>query len=908
MWPRTGRKFRPRLEASGNNIPFSITPSGTDLNKEYFNRINSSSSNCTYYSSYRVEQDGRTLQTQGVEPKDVTDEICHNDIQERKRNANDTGQGLKQLHVRNIMQLKFALDMPEKQRHMSLSHITGAIIRNEIAPTLRQPQEVDFARTNLSKDHKLPPLRRRSLEKAKLIEIMTVKSHQNLSSVTRLKVKGGCKAGQMYLPALNNFSSKDGKPITFGRELFPYKTEPILKDYTRKRSLGHLLNNSSNHPRLGNTDTQKTDDKVYEPGMTKSLRNEFIGQLTNEITDQFKKIILMSKTGANEIDKLQTTHVSGNLSNSTDPTTMEGARSGIASYKRRYEYGKNLEKNWFRSFIRKHKTKSQKDSNSYNTDRYDMRLDIFYSPEPVPDEEYEESDNDNIGDDVSMNCGGFSSATTKQQFKRDSTRFMNAEKYNTDEELSSGSDIEIILKDDQLIQRKTKHKIRKKRKRQLERYTAFMPAKMDSEKEGYEETEVPLTDQEIRAIRLNLRNKERMKRLKGKRKFLQAANAVYIAVQFKNILQKIRHRRLKEIRRKQMKIVSMIAKRERWRHNINDQEHGWQSSPTSKPSLKEIFLDSVGHKLIHDVASVRLLNDVEDEHESKNENINEQMSSCSNDQSRHISKYERELRKVSKKDIEIAFPSDRKNDTWIMNRRNSIPVTTRPTEFLSEIHEQSKRSSKNKVKQSKEQPLKKAQSPQIRKCACIRHRNQEIVLPCQHQPENRKPKTKVIAIPTTGLKRTYSLQDLSTKEPIELWNLLEGVDIPAKEIKLEILARKFRKQRRKKQQIVVDPYVIPTDVMEQKADDSCHSLPGSSRSNDSDASDYEFVYGGPFVGSGVTWNQNSTDGKERTWTEEDVDHELKRITRIFHDMKECRYLRLDSFNQAILGRLRENSS
>ena len=901
MWPYTGRKLRQSLEVNGNNTQFSVTPSGTDLNKEYFNRINSSGSNFTYYSSYRVEQDGRALQTQAVEPKDVTDKVCTNDIQERKRDTNDTDQGSKQLHIRNVTQLKFALDMPEKQRQVSLSHITGAIIRNEIAPTLRQLQDVDFVRTNLPKDHELPPIRRKSFEKAKPVQTMTVKSHQKLSSVRRRKT------GQMYLPAMNAFPSKDGIPVKSERELFPYQTGHILKDYAQKISSGSQFKYSPNHSGLVNTDTQNNEDKVYETGIKKSLRNDSIGKLTNEISDQFKQIILMSKTRTNETDKLQTAHVSGHLSNSTDPATMDRAKSGIASYKRRHEYGKNLEKNWFKSFMQKHKTKLQNDTNSYNKHKYDMRLDIFYSPEPEPDEEYEESDNDNIDDDVSMHCGGYSSATTEQQFKKESVRSMNAEEYTikTDDELSSGSDIEIILKDDQLIQRKTKHKNRKKRKRQLKRYKAFMPAQMDIVKEGHEETEVTLTDQEIRAIRLNLRNKERMKKLKGKRRFLQAANAVYIAVQFKNILQKIRHRKLKEIRRKQMKIASVIAKR--WRHKVSNQEDCSQSSPTQKTSLKELFMKSVGKKLVHDVACLRLLNDVEEEGEGEKENINELMPSRSNDQSRPITKYERELRKVSKKDIEIAFPANRKHVTSNRSRRTSIPVSIKPAEFLIEIHEKSKRSSKIKAKQNKGQPVKNEQSPSMRKCACIRHRNQDLALPCQHQPETIKPKTKVIAIPTTGLMRTYSLQDLSTKEPIELWDLLEGVDIPAKEIKLEILARKFRKQRRKKEQVLIHPCITPTDVMEQRADESCDSLSRSSGSNDSDVSDYEFVYGGPFVGSGVMWNQNSTDRKEKTWTAEDVDRELKRITRIFHDMKECRYLRLDGLNQAILGRLRENS-
>jgi hypothetical protein len=564
-------------------------------------------------------------------------------------------------------------------------------------------------------------------------------------------------------------------------------------------------------------------------------------------------------------------------------------------------------------------------------------LDIFYSPEPQSDELDDSADEDaNIfieEDDASMQCGGFSTATAEKRSRRQRLSLQSNRRSSsldppkeidedTDAE-SSDSDIEIILKDNQLIQRKTKHKMQKKRRRQIEKYKPYLNHAMDAVHEQQETIESPrLTDQEIRALRLNLKNKDKIRRLKGKKRFLQIANVIFAVIQFRKILREIRRKKKNIIRKRQQKIAQMVAKRLSKKVQDNSDESDRESTP--KPTLKEQFLQEGGLKLIFDIEKLNISKEkIVEQSSSESDSDNEEpepkeekkqpMLTVLKPFERKESKFAEEIKKISLKDLENLNNVLRKKKKRTRKRRHSVPKLCRPFEFLLEIPvKQRQRQSRSRASVTKQKEVRRTYSPPAPKCSCHRSKHSDMVqksIPqtkkCPHQPEVKKQKTKVIKVQTAGLMRTSSLENLSKKRPIELKDLLADIDIPAKEIKLQILARKFRRQRRRRQQIRLSPCRIPERPVIEPEESDVESESGASEN--SDESDYDFVYGGPFVGSGVMWNQNAKDAKRRTWTEADVDREVKRITRLYHEMKECTYLRLDGFNDAIMNRLKETS-
>lgn len=954
MWPYGGKRTHmlnngKNLKLMGNNYYPHGAQSGSP-NKEYFNQLSMSVSvGLNSYPANSIAPDGRIVRQYGISKHDVTDEFYgRNHTGFKNVNLDKTG---KQFHNRNVSQLKVVLNMPARQRRDSLSQITTSIVKNEVAPPLSQLQHDEILREHLRKSAanlqsvatKLPPLR-----KAKRLEQMAL-SNMRQDSDRRLSVKldensdvedeDGFPYIGMRLPRRKSSDHFDVSNIQSQRPAVNWKNG-IMR---RRKSFGL---------RFGVKDFENDNEnssKNYENRFSKGLeRKDSVGKITESIRDQFRAVLqdqLMSQERNTKSrdsgiadSGLALTRSVGNES-LIKQIPKERSKLVKSGYKLRHEYGRNLEKNWFRNEYLKKQTKEKKLNRSPGESGYNLRLDIFYSPEPQSDEDSGE-EGANIfleEDDASMQCGGFSTATAEERSRRQRVSMQSLRKSLSldthregDEDTgdTSESDIEIILKDNQLIQRKTKHKMLKKRKRQIERYKPFLLTDIETVREQKETDECPpLTDQEIRALRLNLKNKEKMKKLTGKRKFLQISNAVFAFIQFRNILRSIRRRKKNIIRKRQQRIAKMVAKR--WTKKIQDNSEESDRESTSKPTLKEQFLQEIGHKLIFDIEKLNIQQtDSSDEEEKKdvesdsnneedNERKKELQSKVTKPDPDKVSKFAAELKKISVKDLKSVKEITKTTRKRQRKRRHSIPKIGRPFEFLIEIPVKTRqRRSRSRASVPKQSEMRRAYSPPAPKCSCHRGKQTETTLrsqpptkdnKCPHQPEVKSRKVKTVKVNTAGLMRTHSLENLSRKRPIELKDLLADIDIPAKEIKLQILARKFRRQRKKKQQIRLSPCRLPErPVLQQEDTDADSDISGGSEN--SDESDYDFVYGGPFVGSGVMWNKNSKEAMRPTWTEEDVDRELKRITMIFHEMKECKYLRLDGFNDAIMEKLKQTSN
>ena len=606
-------------------------------------------------------------------------------------------------------------------------------------------------------------------------------------------------------------------------------------------------------------------------------------------------------------------------------------------YQLRQEYSRNLEKKWFKEYLQKsNKAESKvKNGNPVKTDQqmFDLQLDMFYSPEPETDiEDNNFADNEDIflEDDASMRCGSFSTATAaKARRFRDSIRSTGVivEGDTASDETSSASDIEIVLKNDELIQRKTKHKMLKKRKRQMERYKLFLPIEITQKQDASSEEEIPLTDHEIRALRLKLqRQKDKIKKLKGKRKFLQVANAVFAAILFKKILLKIRKQKKRLIKKRQQRIATIAkrnqaTKRVTWKDTAKEQQELLRI-PTPKPTPKERFMIGIGRKLIKDIAGLKLFEDKDSVQQDSNSDQDETETADNTETTSKEgnkwkpmkpSKLEAELKRISARDLSNCsvnmMPQNR-----IRKRRHSHPHYVHPEEFLLQIEERPRRRNRSRSNRRGRESGKRNVSPVYATCSCSRHWQHDLetransvsrpsvrVTSCRQQKQQKAFKTKTIPIPTAQLKRTFSVDKIRSMPCIELRELLKDVDVPAKEIKLQILARKFIRQRRKRNQIRLSPCRLP-EIPVQVSDTEESKEKGDSKSEESDDSDYNMVYGSPFVSSGVMWNQK-TKQKAQSWKAEDVEKEANRITRMLNDVRLCRYIRLDSFNQAVIDKL-----
>ncbi|KAL4240225.1 hypothetical protein ACF0H5_001019 [Mactra antiquata] len=933
MWPYTGRRVNRstlgQLDISTGNTYAGLTKPGMgEPDREYYNRLSMSVSvGLRSFPANRIASDGRIVRQYGISEHDVTDQYLTQDqCATRVRYAPPQNQ----FHHRNVSQLKVVLNMPERQRRESLSHLTGAIVRNEVVPSKGQLNNDEFLHEHLtrstsnlqSKVTKLPPLTRpSSMEQVKRLEKMALSGQLNES----------VKYKMAYEPD-DTITDEEGLPIMKRRSS---RTDIGVNFNQRKLGESRLLHSSNCRRRKGGILYGLTKSKTTSDGFRDSDgdRKDSVGLVTESIREQFKTALQNQRMSASpDTDSRTPGSVLGLLGrdgneNIVKQVPTESKKNVVNGYKVRHEYGKNLERNWFRNQFMK---KQARDIDNNSTNRgYNLRLSLFYSPEPQSDDEIEDSDIDaeSADDEASMRCGGFSTTTAKEKSRGQRMGLNSLEQSldlheDVDEQTdgdSSNTDIEIVLKDNKLIQRKTKHKLKKKRQRQMERYRAFLPHEIDNVREKQEINEpVPLTDQQIRAMRLNLRNKEKT-RLKGKRKFRQVGKAVCAFVHFRNILNKVRRKKRQMIKRRQQKIAQMVAKKlaKKVNHNYEESER----TPTPKPTLKDQFMAEYGAKLIFEVERLRIPSMTNDKNndndytssDDSNSDYNEQIEQNENGQSiplvtKKKSKYELELKKVSLEDVKNVFLKTKKRKSRrLIKKRHSIPKAGyRPLEFTVEIPVKQK-TRRSRSAQRKQKEIKRPVSPPVPKCTCYRAKVAASSPPkCPHVPEVKKPpKMKTVKIQTGGLMRTHSLPNLAKMKPIELRDLLADIDIPAKEIKLEILARKFRRQRRKRNQIRLSPCRIPPrDVIPPEDSDNDESE--SIESSDSDESDYDFVYGGPFVGSGVMWNQTSKDSRKPTWTEADVDREVKRITRLFHEMKECTYLRLDGFNDAIIDRLKKS--
>lgn len=571
-----------------------------------------------------------------------------------------------------------------------------------------------------------------------------------------------------------------------------------------------------------------------------------------------------------------------------------------SNFEIRKEYGKNLEQNWFKSFIQQTKT-TKGDTTDGNVD---FHLEMFYSPEPNEDGSVVSDTDDTckVDSDDESKSNEMTTFERKMNLLEMSTLFSSTDVLtgeNNELERDTPSDIEIVLKKNELIQKKTKHKMRKKRRKKEKRCKAMVPRETANE-------DVPLpimTDNELRAIRLNIKKKTPAPVLTGKRKFLQYANAIFVAVQFRKILANIRERNRKRRSRKLKKKPRRVT----WKQPSN--QYAEYERSVTPPTLKDTFMKEIGNKLLKDIDKLSII--------SENENV--VAKNCVNEEQRRNklqSKFALEANKASLEDVErLLTDTNRMPKKSNRIRINSAPLLSMPEGFLIEISENSKgrrHDTKKAVRRTKSVMKKNkrcTKSPNVSKRSCSSPKATSLFgrasrssqsTSCTHKDEIAKVKS-IIFHRSQVLKRRHSLdqEELKKCKEIDLSELLRDIEIPAKDIRIQIIRRKIKKQRHRKAEAI--NVAIPSP---EESDDSVDSESSSELEieSSSDCDEYSNTYTSPFVSAGVAWNRTT---KRPTWKSADVDRELSRVTRFFLEMKDCSYIRWTGINQAIISRLDE---
>lgn len=626
-----------------------------------------------------------------------------------------------------------------------------------------------------------------------------------------------------------------------------------------------------------------------------------------------------------------------------ETASSQGEKS---SFEKRLQYGKNLEQNWFKDHLSKTAERRDIPGNDLR-----LRMEMFYSPEP---ETEEDTENENtypetlitpktIDFEMDPSIPKISNRHISELRRHNSELFSSTDVLMGEDgeiERSSDSDIEIVLKNNELKQKRVKHKMRKKRRRKKERIDALLPNKSINQDQLYP----ALSDAEIRALRLKVKNRRPAPILKSKRKFLQIANVVFIFIHFRKILGKIRENR----RKKRMKRFK--KKRVTWKSENENDYVLYERTPRS-PTLKDKFMQDIGWQLLDDMDKLPIppsfYHGSRRCHTGYDEDgqeiwtpplslfileVNEiSLTDISEFPMRSPRICERRLsdsclikpsvfrldspvksKKLRKREKSALKPAGKSRPKFKTKPRPESKTKSRPeshTKSRPESHTKSRTESRSPNAKKKK---KKRQNSEYSKCEGNESGMSELEEACPKDKGINFDKTAI----TTRRRNSLDRNALLDGKIIELSELLHGIDMPTKEIRIQILKRKIRKQKLKKeklQQIKNMEVALSTESNDNKSD-------GVVEIQDQEKSINKYTYTGynksgndniprsPFVSAGVSWNHRNsawTTRQRKQWTTEDVKRAVEKVSGLFMDLKNVRYLRLTALDQAIIDKLDE---
>ncbi|KAK6168943.1 hypothetical protein SNE40_020093 [Patella caerulea] len=599
----------------------------------------------------------------------------------------------------------------------------------------------------------------------------------------------------------------------------------------------------------------------------------------------------------------------------TNVPEEENRRSEISSYAIRQQYGQHLEKNWFKSLIREMNCKN-KDGVEQN--EYPFTPEMFYSPEPESGDDMDDANDDikSIYENMSSEmrdsftdlirdnpCGHNKS----HNLKTESAKFASMDVMVSDGESGDDYDIELVLKDGQLIERQVKDKMYKKRERQLVRFQQFFKNAEEMSEEEDELNIQTMSDKELRAMRLKLKKPKWKLKLKGIARFRQVVKSILALLYFSKKLKDARRRRhARNKRNKRHRSLGGFDSDE-------DEYARYQRQLNKYKSLKERFLAEIGWQLVDDVANLAIRDgfgyDIRDELAS-----GERRSRYR----RIIDEWFSVEGRAFEESVKTTVPKSMK-----LKRSSSCPELIKGKEFRVLFPDATNKKSGTKDL-NKHQKKKKGKSKLQKK-----------------RPQGKNNLTKAVPKEEENVighhkreRRNSLTDDKNQNNKLDLRDLLKDVYIPAKEIKIQIAERKLRKQKGKKGRfsagvkrglydrprdaksiIDADRFKLPEfefDLPELNAADETEGFmesPNSSvttktRGSSSGIYSSFSIRTCPFVGTGVSWNQTKSKPKE-VWTNEELDRQIEKAGCLFLEMRHCRYIRWNGLAQAMIDRMIE---
>ncbi|ESO89280.1 hypothetical protein LOTGIDRAFT_154376 [Lottia gigantea] len=609
--------------------------------------------------------------------------------------------------------------------------------------------------------------------------------------------------------------------------------------------------------------------------------------------------------------------VHGVVSSKPADEDPEVRKSEISSYAIRQQYGQHLEKNWYKSMVREMNTKNKE---SVTQQSYPFTPEMFYSPEPETDS----GDEDAVkfssefrvvvqNSTVERSLSGYESEAIVDDepisLKYQSTKFVSMDVLVSDQESGSESDIEFIMKNGGLLQKRVKNKMHAKRQRQMTRFEKLhaKPDEVSDEDDDYELEN--MTDKELRAMRLKLKKPKWKLKLKGIARFRQVVRSICILMFFRRVIKEIKRERKARMRRnKRHKSLGGFLSGE-------DDECNRLSKLHHYKTLKERFLDEIGWKLVEQVSNLAIK-------DGFGYDIRDELASGER-RSRYLRVLEEWFANDSQEATQIEYIPNRRTSKRLLKktikRSTSCPELIKPKQYRV-LHSPVKFL---EPKTDKEFSKKKGKGGK-------RKTNK----PLRYQKNNDDDDDYAIGSYNEGNGRRSSFE-LGKKSggALDLRDLLKDVHIPAKEIKIQIAERKMRRNRKNSRQAKKKGYIpydakkameanrfkipdfeinlSPTNTSPVDEDEDKSSSPTHENSESPTESKTQLdklhtfsVRNGPFVNSSVSWNK-SKQKNQNTWSNEELDREIQRAGSLFLEMRHCRYIRWYRLGQAMVSRMLE---
>jgi hypothetical protein len=510
------------------------------------------------------------------------------------------------------------------------------------------------------------------------------------------------------------------------------------------------------------------------------------------------------------------------------------------------------------------------------------------------------------------------------------------------EEGESESDLETVLKEGEVFTRRTKNKMKKKRMRQFERYLAMLSDPENSETEDQIQMSA-LSDKDLRAIRLRVDERRFKARHDARTRFTRAGLAVLACVKLVSGLRKndVAKSEPQQIKLKARKKKDKPGKRVKF-----DPKMKAASTPGAESTLSEEIINKMSPKerfmlefgwMLNDLGvempRVRFMEDGDVTERTSLEDVTSEAPTIQTRVAMPDGKYltypgldiAMAVRARDPRTIHtlIETPGDRSFEGPVTlgrrTRRSSLPTLEKPSYLLFKVmteHVAKKKGKKKNMKKTKPRCVNNIYSDLLgekNKGACNHNYVDLNVRGASRTPINDEAIFEEVRIELSDLRRSASTSDISNALPdVDLRDVIKDIDFPAKEIKLQIVERKLRRQRKKRIARMQREVEARTSNRQDQEQGNARKM--EQRVVESEASDEQSTEKSmkvhlrprdtPFVTSGVAWNQKA---KPRlvSPSQEEIDKQLPGLSRLFLEMRDCKYIRWSCNDRKIIERLRE---